>query len=220
MTTWMTRTLSGASVQYVFRPEESTAPSISTQRHLLSDSSLAYSFNGVSYNLACPRRKPNKGAIPGLFILTKDGSRCGRIFLRRSIGTIAHQFIYYSMELGDDRYDMYVVGFGSEGLKCPIYKGSTQVALIEKDLEASPGMDCYEITTVTAQDTLPATLLGLYLDMYVYANLGDVIHAPNKRVYYTTTNKSLKAMYSPDFKQIFAGGNPGLNERSYAYENY
>lgn len=110
---------------------------------------------------------------------------------------------YHQMELSGQAYELYPIGFGSEGAKNPIYAGVEQRGLVEKDCEIINDLHTYKITCV---DELSA-ILSLMFAAYMYVNAafkpGVAVTKSVHKVVSKTTNKSLLQKYDPSFKQKY-----------------
>ena len=94
---------------------------------------------------------------------------------------------------------MYTVGLGKEGYKFPIYKGSEQIAQVEKDCVVYNDLHNYK-AFIKEEDYLNAVI---YLCAYNYVTgpyePGEKTYSGKETTVYITTNKLIKEKYNPEF---------------------
>ena len=108
----------------------------------------------------------------------------------------------YVMQVNGHVYTMCTVGFGSEGIKFPVFEGEfkntatwgKQIALIETPNLAQK-LNNYEITALGEWEGLVAALYGIYVD-YVTFSINDSHY---RKTYLDTFNKQ-NSLYDPAFK--------------------
>ena len=127
----------------------------------------------------------------------------GSISLRRT--KFFNGYMYYELILNDVKYIMYEIGLGKEGIKVPIYKDDTQVALIEKDPVVYDNKDTYEIIAIDEKSLEVSTLFNLYYDFIRFGNYGEINYKTKKSYYLYTTKKELKSKYDSNFKMMYMG---------------
>lgn len=98
-------------------------------------------------------------------------------------------------------YKMYPIGFGKEGAKNPIYCGEEQIALIEKDCEVVNDLHTYKLFCLTEQSSVIALLFAMYMYSMTGYKVGEKVTKSVEKRVSITTNKHLKAMYDPSFKE-------------------
>lgn len=109
---------------------------------------------------------------------------------------------FFEMLYGEEKYNLYPIGFGKEGGKHPIYRENQQIAQIEKSGEIYNDLHHYDIYAKDQYSAEIAVLFGAY--MYINANFKPGEKATKSYVKYTsvTTNKTLKEKYNPDFVKM------------------
>jgi hypothetical protein len=132
---------------------------------------------------------------------------CGSIVQMRSQGSFFKRYDYFAAELGGGRYSLFAVGMGNNGKKFPIYRGSEQVALIEKDNVVYNNLDSYKMFVLYDSDVLITALYCLYIDTLMFSNRGKKVIKGKEISYDKTTIKELNSKYDPDFvkRPEFAG---------------
>lgn len=111
--------------------------------------------------------------------------------------TISYMHMYIA---GREQYDLYPIGFGTEGGKHPVYCGNKQIAQIEKPSEIYNDLHHY---TIYAVDQDAAEISALFVAyMYINANFnpGQKVKKSYTKYNSITLNKTLKQKYNPDFK--------------------
>lgn len=112
-----------------------------------------------------------------------------------------NKYDFHQIEMGNEIYEMYPIGFGQEGAKNPVYVGGQQKALIEKDCEVIDDLHTYKMTYV---DEMTA-FLCLVFSAYMYVNAaykpGTAVTKSVHKVISKSTNKALLLKYDPSFKQ-------------------
>ncbi len=110
---------------------------------------------------------------------------------------------YHQLELNGKFYKTYVIGFGKEGAKNPLYCEDVQQALIEKDCEIFDDMHNYKITSVDDNSALLALIVSMY--MYVIASYrsGEKVTQSYRKVISKSTDKKLIEKYNPLFKETY-----------------
>lgn len=112
-------------------------------------------------------------------------------------------YIYYELILNDTKYLMYEIGLGKEGIKLPIYRDDTQVALIEKDSVVYDNKDTYEIIAIDEMSLEVSALFNLYYDFVKHGNYGEINYKSKETYYLYTMNKELKNKYDSTFKMKY-----------------
>lgn len=123
---------------------------------------------------------------------------CGHICRKRNKNFWG--YFFFEMSFNDETYIMYEVGLGKQGIKLPIYKGTSQIALIEKDTITINNKDKYVIHSHLGKDLLIATLFSLYYDYLRFGHHGEISVASKKTFTLYSTNKELKSKYDPMWK--------------------
>ena len=105
--------------------------------------------------------------------------------------------------LGNQTYELYTVGMGDKGIKCPVYSGERQIALIEKESVIQNDLYRYHIIALDER----AADIAVIFCCYVYVNsnykAGSKVTASTQRNYIRTTNKFLLSKYDENFERIY-----------------
>lgn len=108
---------------------------------------------------------------------------------------------YYQIEISDQEYQGYAVGFGKKGLYLCFYQNEECLAVVEKELVTRQYQDIYHLYLLSDQ-TLPALLPFLvYYDMTQYGDVMEYSLHSYKKTTLNTIQKELIKKYDPDFIQ-------------------
>ena len=130
--------------------------------------------------------------------LVSKGKQCGEIFKCQG---------YYWLRLNECRYSACAVGFGSAGIKYPVFDGSLdkkynptgkQTALIETS-NSGKLLDLYHVASLDSTAGVVAMLFGLYIDY-------DAFYKSDRysEKTYLESYGHWKQLYDPAFKEHIA----------------
>lgn len=97
-------------------------------------------------------------------------------------------------------YELYLIGFGKEGTKCPVYLGNKQIALIEKDVLVYNDLHSYSVFSIDEKSSHIAVIFSCYMYINACYKPGVKITSSVQRVFNKTNSKLLKSKYDPEFK--------------------
>ena len=133
------------------------------------------------------------------YIIDENGVQNGVVYQTKFNGGLFKKFDYHQMKKAGITYDLFPIGLGKEGCKCPIYDFNTQIAQIETDCVIYNDLHIYKIF---AQDEFSCKIAVLFA-IYMYINAGykpgEKVISSKVKVVSTTTNKLLKEKYNPEF---------------------
>lgn len=110
---------------------------------------------------------------------------------------------YHQIEISGQIFEMYPIGFGNEGAKNPIFVGSDQCGLIEKDCEVINDLHNYKLTCVDEHSIIIGVLFAAYMYVNAAFKPGVAVTKSVHKVISKTTNKTLLQKYDPSFKQKY-----------------
>lgn len=127
--------------------------------------------------------------------LISKGKQCGEIFKCEG---------YYRLQLNEYRYSACAIGFGSEGIKYPVFDGyldkkyspiGKQIALIETS-NLGQLLDHYHVVSLDSTAGVIAMLFGLYIDY-------DAFYKSDRysEKTYLESYGHWKQLYDPAFKE-------------------
>lgn len=133
-----------------------------------------------------------------LYQLISNGKQCGEIFKCQG---------YYWLQLNECRYSACAIGFGSTGIKYPIFDGcldrkynptGKQIALIETS-NLGKLLDHYYVVSLDSRAGMVAMLFGLYIDY-------DAFYKSDRysEKTYLESYGHWKQLYDPSFKEHIA----------------
>lgn len=135
-------------------------------------------------------------------ILDNNNNECGLVCVKEVKASFFNRYSYTEINFNNETYSMYCIGMGKEGLKYPIYKGDTQIALMEKENKVTNNLDEYVIYMQDDNYLDVALLIALYVDTRFAANRAESVSNSVQMTYSITTNKELKSKYNPDYKNM------------------
>ena len=109
------------------------------------------------------------------------------------------KFQFHQLQANGQTFDMYPIGFGEEGAKCPIYCDNRQIAQIEKPCVVHNDLHQYQIIAENEDAGLIAILFCCY--MYTLTCYAPGVQAKQSDAKYisVTKEKDLLKKYNPDF---------------------
>ena len=133
------------------------------------------------------------------YCVVESGSEAGEIFMGAKKLSFFKRYDFKQLNYFDSVFQMYTVGLGKEGYKFPIYKGSEQIAQVEKDCVVYNDLHNYK-AFIKEEDYLNAVI---YLCAYNYVTgpyePGEKTYSGKETTVYITTNKLIKEKYNPEF---------------------
>lgn len=166
-------------------------------------------FDGISIQMIYDKRNDSIcSMIKDLFTfspprinsyqLVSKGKQCGEIFKCQG---------YYWLRLNECRYSACAIGFGSAGIKYPVFDGSLdkkynptgkQTALIETS-NSGKLLDLYHVASLDSTAGVVAMLFGLYIDY-------DAFYKSDRysEKTYLESYGHWKQLYDPAFKEHIA----------------
>lgn len=163
-------------------------------------------FNGMSLQMIYDKRNESIcSMIKELFTfcppkinsyqLVFNEKQCGAIFKCRG---------YYWLQIDERKYSACAIGFGSAGIKYPVFDGyldkkynpiGKQIALIETS-NSGKLLDCYQVVSLDRMAGLVAMLFGLYLDYDAFYKSDRYFEKT-----YLESYGNWKKLYDPTFKE-------------------
>lgn len=133
------------------------------------------------------------------YILIENGIANGTVYQTKFNGGLFKKFDYHQMKKSGMTYELFPIGFGSEGSKSPVYQGNKQIAQIEKNCVVYNDLHNYRIY---AEDEY-ASNIAVFFAIYMYVNAGfkpgEKFVSSTVKVISVTTNKLIKEKYNSEF---------------------
>lgn len=134
------------------------------------------------------------------FCIFEHGEQIGEIARIRQRTGFLKSYNYLALRLNGVDYQLYKIGLGKQGIKCPIYCGQRQIAQINKGTIVKNNLDEYTLLALDEAAAVTAVFFGLYMDTIYYANRNEYVRNSTSVHYETTLNKDLMAWYDPAFE--------------------
>lgn len=104
-----------------------------------------------------------------------------------------------AMQLYGKEYQSYKIGFGREGICCPVFLGGQQIAQINKSAVVKDNLDEYLIYAVNEMALLPSVMFAIYIDGMYYANRGVYAKDATTIKCEYCLNEEVLSHYDPNF---------------------
>lgn len=106
------------------------------------------------------------------FAIHENNRTVGEISVVRTKTGFLQRYNSIAMQLYGKEYQSYKIGFGREGICCPVFLGGQQIAQINKSAVVKDNLDEYLIYAVNEMALLPSVMFAIYIDGMYYANRG------------------------------------------------
>lgn len=106
------------------------------------------------------------------FAIRENNRTVGEISVVRTKTGFLQGYDSIAMQLYGKEYQSYKIGFGREGVCCPVFLGGQQIAQINKSAVVKDNLDEYLIYAVNEMALLPSVMFAIYIDGMYYANRG------------------------------------------------
>ena len=104
-----------------------------------------------------------------------------------------------AMQLYGEEYQSYKIGFGREGICCPVFLGGQQIAQINKSAVVKDNLDKYLIYAVNEKALMPSVMFAIYIDGIYYANRGMYVDDATTINCEYSLNEEVLSHYDPNF---------------------
>lgn len=104
-----------------------------------------------------------------------------------------------AMQLYGEEYQSYKIGFGKEGVCCPVFLCGQQIAQINKSAVVKDNLDEYLIYAVNEMALLPSVMFAIYIDGIYYANRGMYVDDATTINCEYSLNEEVLSHYDPNF---------------------
>ena len=103
------------------------------------------------------------------------------------------------MQLYGEEYQSYKIGFGKEGVCCPVFLCGQQIAQINKSAVVKDNLDEYLIYAVNEKALIPSVMFAIYIDGTNYANRGMYVDDATTINCEYSLNEEVLSHYDPNF---------------------
>lgn len=159
---------------------------------------LQYDTLGYAKTLFTDRQKDK--TVRYRFRIFEYGEQIGEIANVRQRTGFLKSYNYLALRLNRVDYQLYKIGLGKQGIKCPIYCGQRQIAQINKGTVVKNNLDEYTLLALDEAAAVTAVFFGLYLDTVFFEDHDEYAPRSTHVHYETTLNKDLMAWYDPAFE--------------------
>lgn len=135
------------------------------------------------------------------YSIQRNGMPAGVVYSATEKTGLFRCYQFHRMLFGVTNYELYPIGFGKEGAKCPIYQGTQQIALLEKPATVYNGLHRFSIFSQDEQAQNIAMLFCAYSYILGCYRPGEKVVQGVKTTYTISTNKVLKSKYDSEFKK-------------------
>lgn len=104
-----------------------------------------------------------------------------------------------AMQLYGEEYQSYKIGFGKEGVCCPVFLCGQQIAQINKSAVVKDNLDEYLIYAVNEKALMPSVMFAIYIDGIYYANRGMYVDDATTINCEYSLNEEVLSHYDPNF---------------------
>lgn len=104
-----------------------------------------------------------------------------------------------AMQLYGEEYQSYKIGFGKEGVCCPVFLCGQQIAQINKSAVVKDNLDEYLIYAVNEKALMPSVMFAIYIDGIYYANRGVYVDDATTINCEYSLNEEVLSHYDPNF---------------------
>lgn len=193
------------SVEFVFRAKYGDIGA-AKEAYSKKASTIEIQFNGTSLQMVYDKRNDSIRSMikdivtfsapkNNMYQIISDGKQCGEIF--KSQG-------YYWLQMNGYRYSACAIGFGSAGIKYPVFDGyldrkynptGKQIALIETP-NLGKLLDNYHVVSLDNTAGIVAMLFGLHIDCDAFFKTDRYVEKT-----YLESYGHWKQLYDPTFKE-------------------
>lgn len=157
-------------------------------------------FCGVKFEMGFGRSNYIEAGAFRPYLLKQNGIEAGTVYQTKYNGGLFKKYEFHQMVRNGLTYDLFPIGFGNDGSKCPIYHGKKQVAQIEKDCMVYNDLHDYHVFAIDENEALTALFFCLYMYVNVCYKPGQKVLSSTSKTVSITTNKLLKEKFDPYFR--------------------
>ena len=145
----------------------------------------------------------NRAGAKRLYQILKNGNKVGEIYRVQEKTSLLDILNYRKLLLNNKEYTYYTIGFGEDGIKCPLLKEDVQVAQVNRKAEIIDDLHEYTIISKDDESILPALLLAVYDYSLIYLKQ-DMMYTKGVRKEYIKTENEIKlSKFNRDFEKEY-----------------
>lgn len=133
------------------------------------------------------------------FAIHENNRTVGEISVVRTKTGFFQGYNSIAMQLYGKEYQSYKIGFGREGVCCPVFLGGQQIAQINKSAVVKDNLDEYLIYAVNEMALLPSVMFAIYIDGIYYTNRGVYAKDATTIKCEYCLNEEVLSHYDPNF---------------------
>lgn len=168
------------------------------------EAAIRGTFYNIDFEMTFDRRNALGKKMFRPYLLKQGGMEVGSVYQTIHKEGMFKSYEYHHMVKDGMLYDLFPIGFGDEGGKCPIYLDCEQIAQVEKDCVVYNDLHNYRIFAADENAAFIAVLFCMYMYVNACYRPGEKAVSSKVKSVSVTTNKLLKEKYNPYFKDGIA----------------
>lgn len=165
----------------------------------LNDSKFLLQYMPAADARAYMRGINTKDILRHPFAIRENNCTVGEISVIHTKTGFLQGYNSIAMQLYGEEYQSYKIGFGKEGVCCPVFLGGQQIAQINKSAVVKDNLDEYLIYAVNEMALLPSVMFAIYIDGIYYANRGVYVDDATTINCEYSLNEEVLSHYDPNF---------------------
>lgn len=165
----------------------------------LNDSKFLLQYMPAADARAYMRGINTKEILRNPFAIRENNRTVGEISAVHTKTGFLQGYNSIAMQLYGKEYQSYKIGFGREGIYCPVFLGRQQIAQINKSAVVKDNLDEYTIYAVDEKALLPSVMFTIYIDGIYYANRGMYVESATTIKCEYCLNEDVLSHYDPNF---------------------
>lgn len=165
----------------------------------LNDSKFLLQYMPAADARAYMRGINTKDILKHPFAIRENNCTVGEISVIHTKTGFLQGYNSITMQLYGEEYQSYKIGFGKEGVCCPVFLGGQQIAQINKSAVVKDNLDEYLIYAVNEMALLPSVMFAIYIDGIYYTNRGMYVDDATTINCEYSLNEEVLSHYDPNF---------------------
>lgn len=165
----------------------------------LNDSKFLLQYMPAADARAYMRGINTKDILRHPFAICENNRRVGEISVIHTKTGFLQGYNSIAMQLYGEEYQSYKIGFGKEGVCCPVFLCGQQIAQINKSAVVKDNLDEYLIYAVNEKALMPSVMFAIYIDGIYYANRGMYVDDATTINCEYSLNEEVLSHYDPNF---------------------
>jgi len=165
----------------------------------LNDSKFLLQYMPAADARAYMRGINTKDILRHPFAIRENNCTVGEISVIHTKTGFLQGYNSIAMQLYGEEYQSYKIGFGKEGICCPVFLCGQQIAQINKSAVVKDNLDEYLIYAVNEKALMPSVMFAIYIDGIYYANRGVYTNDATTIKCEYCLNEDVLSHYDPNF---------------------